>query len=333
MLESNSDQEKACAAAAYVLLSGDYLRKKMEKRNRRWWMTSLNESRKRYSATDMLSDLKQEPSGKFQNFFRMSATDFESLLGKIGKFIAKKSTNMREPIPIQERLAVTLIFFATGDSQSSLSYLFKFSKQTISRCIDDVCKAIIQELKEEIKLPKNEDEWLCIAQQYENQWNFPSCLRAIDGKHVVIQCQIIHLQSFFFFNYKGTFRVVLLALVDTRYCFSFVDTGCQGRISDGGVFNNSALLTKLKMGQLKLPHERKLQPLGKNLLYVFLGDSAFALSRHMMKPYPGNFEKRSTQRIFNYRLSRARRVVENVFGIMASVFEFSENRWTYNRTN
>ncbi|XP_055928085.1 uncharacterized protein LOC129959288 [Argiope bruennichi] len=197
MLESDSDQEKACAAAAYVLLSGDYLRKKMEKRNRRWWMTSLNESRKRYSATDMLSDLKQEPSGKFQNFFRMSATDFESLLGKIGKFIAKKSTNMREPIPIQERLAVTLIFFATGDSQSSLSYLFKFSKQTISRCIDDVCKAIIQELKEEIKLPKNEDEWLCIAQQYENQWNFPSCLRAIDGKHVVIQCQIIHLQSTF----------------------------------------------------------------------------------------------------------------------------------------
>ncbi|XP_055944313.1 uncharacterized protein LOC129975284 [Argiope bruennichi] len=74
------------------------------------------------------------------------------------------------------------------------------------------------------------------------------------------------------------------------------------------------------MEQLKLPHNRKLQPLGKNLPYVFLGDSAFALRRHMMKPYPGNFEKGSTERIFNYRLSRARRVVENVFGIMASVF-------------
>lgn len=39
-----------------------------------------------------------------------------------------------------------------------------------------------------------------------------------------------------------------------------------------------------------------------------------------MKPYPGVYNKGSSQRIFNYRLSRARRVVENVFGIMTSVF-------------
>ncbi|KAF8788888.1 putative nuclease HARBI1 like protein [Argiope bruennichi] len=248
----------------------------------------------------------------------MSATDFESLFGKNWKTYCKEKYQHERDYSDSEVLAFTLRFFATGDSYASLSYLFKFSKQTISKCIDDVCKAIIQELKEEIKLPENEDEWLCIAQQFENQWNFPNCLGAIDGKHVVIQCP--NNTSTEFFNYKGTFSVVLLALVDARYCFTFVDIGCQGRISDGGVFNNSVLLTKLKMEQLKLPHNRKLQPLGKNLPYVFLGDSAFALSRHMMKPYPGNFEKGSTERIFNYRLSRASRVVENVFGIMASVF-------------
>ncbi|KAF8789256.1 putative nuclease HARBI1 like protein [Argiope bruennichi] len=204
---------------------------------------------------------------------------------------------MRETIPIQERIAVTLRFFATGDSYASLSYLFKFSKQTISRCIDDVCKAIIQELKEEIKLPENEDEWLCIAQQFEISGTFRTVWERLTGN-----------------------TVVLLALVDAHYCFTFVDIGYQGRLSDGGVFNNSVLLTKLKMEQLKLPHDSKLQPLGKNSPCVFLGDSAFALSRHVMKPYPGNFEKGSTQRIFNYRFSRARRVVENVFGIMTSVF-------------
>lgn len=114
--------------------------------------------------------------------------------------------------------------------------------------------------------------------------------------------------------------MVLLALVDAHYRFTFVDIGCQGRISDGGVFNNSSLFSKLQKGQLKLPPDRKLPSFDKILPYVFVGDAAFALSRHMMKPYPGIYEKGSAQRIFGYRLSRARRVVENVFGIMASVF-------------
>lgn len=48
-----------------------------------------------------------------------------------------------------------------------------------------------------------------------------------------------------FYNYKGTFSVVLLALVDANYCFTFVDIGCQGRISNGGVFRNSSLFEKL----------------------------------------------------------------------------------------
>jgi len=56
------------------------------------------------------------------------------------------------------------------------------------------------------------------------------------------------------------------------------------------------------------------------LSYVFLGDDAFALNKHMMKPYTGVYEKGNAKRIFNYRLSRARRVVENVIGIMSSVF-------------
>jgi hypothetical protein len=66
-----------------------------------------------------------------------------------------------------------------------------------------------------------------------------------------------------------------------------------------------------------------LEPLpGKNkpLPHVIIGDDEFSMSEYLLKPYPGMYNKGSRERIFNYRLCRARRAVENVFGIMASIY-------------
>jgi hypothetical protein len=53
--------------------------------------------------------------------------------------------------------------------------------------------------------------------------------------------------------------------------------------------------------------------------YFFAGDDAFPLETSVMKPFAqqGLSEER---RIFNYRLSRGRRVSENVFGILSNRF-------------
>jgi len=159
---------------------------------------------------------------------------------------------------------------------------------------------------------------LKITKEYESLWNFPHCIGAIDGKHIVIQCPTYSASEFY--NYKGTFSVILLALVDANYCFTFVDIGCQGRISDGGVFRNSSLFKKLDQKLLNLPPDARLPFQEKSLPFVFVADDAFPLTINIMKPYRGVYNKGTNQRIFNYRLSRSRRVVENVFGIMSSVF-------------
>lgn len=164
----------------------------------------------------------------------------------------------------------------------------------------------------------NCEEWSKVAKEYEDKWNFPHCVGAIDGKHIMIQLPINSGSEFI--NYKGTFSVVLMALVDANYCFLYTNIGCQGRISDGGVFRNTSLFKKIEENKLMLPPD---QPLPSNELpipYIFVADDAFAFSPRIMKPYSGTFHKGCTERAFNYRLSRARRVVENVFGIMSSVF-------------
>jgi hypothetical protein len=52
----------------------------------------------------------------------------------------------------------------------------------------------------------------------------------------------------------------------------------------------------------------------------FIGDEAFPLSENLMKVYPGQPSKGSKEQIFSYRICRARRVVENIFGLASSVF-------------
>ena len=81
----------------------------------------------------------------------------------------------------------------------------------------------------------------------------------MDGKHVPL------INSFNsgskFFNYKGFFSIVLLALFDTNYKFLYVNVRCQSHISDGGVFKNSELYHLLLNGEINLPGSRQLPDL------------------------------------------------------------------------
>lgn len=111
-----------------------------------------------------------------------------------------------------------------------------------------------------------------------------------------------------------------MALVDAHYCFLYADVGCQGRISDGGVYKNTSLYQKIVSNELPLPPDAPLRGRRLPMPYVLVADDAFPLTNRLLKPFPGCHPKGSEQRIFNYRLSRARRIVENAFGIMVSVF-------------
>ena len=130
------------------------------------------------------------------------------------------------------------------------------------------------------------------------------------------------------YNYKGTFSLVLLALVDADYCFTVVDIGSYGRNSDGGIFANSALGQSLKEGTLNIPQDQVLPgspPNNDPIPFVIVGDEAFPLKTYLMRPYPGR-NLTDEKRIYNYRHSRARRLSENVFGILAARWRIFNRR-------
>nr|CAI5849368.1 unnamed protein product [Callosobruchus analis] len=126
----------------------------------------------------------------------------------------------------------------------------------------------------------------------------------MDGKHIAFQGAKSAGSTYYY--YKGEHSMVLLAMVDATYKLIYIDIGVNGRVSDGGVYARSSLAIHLTSQSRPIPH-------------VILADAAFPFSNHIMTPYP--FRNMShEERIFNYRLSRGRRIVENVFGIMANRF-------------
>lgn len=169
-----------------------------------------------------------------------------------------------------------------------------------------------------LQMPQNAEEWEGVAKCFNEKWNFPNCVGAIDGKHISIQAPVHSGTEFF--NYKGFFSIILLAVVDANYNFIYANVGCQGRISDSGVFNATFFKKCLEDNMMHLPLPRPLPQSSFSMPYVFVGDEAFKLTCNVMKPFSGLHNKRTKQRIFNYRLSRSRRVSENAFGIMSSSF-------------
>ena len=135
-----------------------------------------------------------------------------------------------------------------------------------------------------LMIPTTPDEWRRITDKFGLRWNFHHCCGAIDGKHISIKKPA--KSGSHFFNYKGFYSIVLLALVDSEYKFLWVNMGAQGSCSDAAVYNHSTLEPRLRNGTLGLPDPESLPRDDKDTGYFIVADDAFALCSYMLKPYP-----------------------------------------------
>ena len=294
-------------------------RERRERNRRRWWIRPWIVNRPLLGQYQrLMRELSDEDRSSFRNFVRMDPPMFDELLQRIGPRIGRQDTNYRKALEPGLKLAITLRFMATGDSYKSLMYGFRVPHNTISLIVKQVCQAIVQEYAEEvIQCPTTEQEWRAIAEQFERRWNFPHALGALDGKHVGIRQP--RGGGSVYYNYKGFHSIILMALVDADYKFLWVDVGTAGSTSDCAIFNLSELKEMFEADTIGVPAPDPLTHDDQPTPYFLIGDDAFPLRTWLMKPFSQrqlNHEKR----IFNYRLSRARRIVENAFGILANRF-------------
>ncbi|KAJ8685504.1 hypothetical protein QAD02_021297 [Eretmocerus hayati] len=305
---------KKCKLALLLLMMADYY---SNLPSREIWVREWVARRKQQGFHhNLFMELQLEDPNKYRRCLRMDVNMFEELLQKVTPLIQKRNTHLRESISAAERLSVTLRHLATGETQESLSLSFRIGQSTISGV-----KAIHQVLAGDyLKFPSSEEEWRVVAQDYGERWNFEHCVGAMDGKHIRIDPP---LQSgSMYYNFHEFFSIVLLALVDAQLRFIYIDVGTNGRASDRGIWNKSVLKLCLDNDSISIPGPSRLPGTDEEFPFVIIGDEGFTLSEELLIPYSKDaLANRRDRRIFNYRLSRARRCSENAFGVMGARFQ------------
>lgn len=199
----------------------------------------------------------------------------------------------------------------------SMAYDYRVGVQTVSDCILETTRAIEKRMLHYFLPAPTQETWAMVDREFWDQWQFPNCIGSLDGKHITIKAP--PRSGSLFFNYKGSFSVVLLALVDANDRFLITQIGDFGRTSDGGVFRNSALCKGLETNTLHVPPGTPLPDtefLGE-VPYVIVADAAFPLKPFLLKPFGGRNLSRD-KATFSYRLSKACMTVEKAFGILAA---------------
>ncbi|XP_043246600.1 protein ALP1-like [Amphibalanus amphitrite] len=267
---------------------------------RRLWVSDVLQRRDELGEyANLVQELRLNDPQRHLQYFRLNKGAFDLLQARIEDEITRSTTTSRQPVSAPQRLAVTLRYLASGEEFSALAPSYRLGEST-TRAAVYTCRAIAHE------------------REFREWWQFPNCVAAIDGKHVTIRAPPNSGSEYF--NYKHQFSVVLMTAVDAMYNFAFVAVGSAGRESDG--FRSLRLAQRLADGSLGLPQPSPLPGGREALPHVLVGDEVFPLLPNLMRPYPGRREGQMGDRgrVFNYRLSRARRVSENAFRILAQTW-------------
>ncbi|XP_049271307.1 uncharacterized protein LOC119391642 [Rhipicephalus sanguineus] len=260
----------------------------------------------------------------FRQAFRVSPTTFRYLVESCRPSLERQTTNMREAISVEKRVAAGMYRLCSSAEDRTIADLFGIGRSTVNTVFREFCKTVVDRL---------EDAWIQMA------------VGALDGCHFPVSPPKDHAADYY--NYKGWYSMILLAVVDHRYCFKYINVGAPGRCHDAYVYGRSWLCEKIERGLLASPvaiiEHCPVKPL-------ILCDQAFPLTETLLKPFPSAspgcqqneirhiccYELvtgihsivwyRSTKAIFNYNLSKTRRIVENAFGRLKVRFRFTMKR-------
>ncbi|CAN8026648.1 unnamed protein product [Ixodes persulcatus] len=256
------------------------------------------------------------PAYVFKQSFRVMPSTFRYLVDVCRPHMERQVTAMRATISVEKRVGASLYKLCSTAEDRTIAHLFGLGRSTINELYKEFCQVIVSALEPEWVKMISAAELAEHVREFEATLDFPQAIGALDGCHFPVSPPQADATDYR--NYKGWYSIILLALVDHRYRFRYVNVGAPGRCHDAHVFRRSALAGILEGPTFQKP---MITINGTAVPPLILCDQAFPLTSNLLKPYPRkDVTDNSTQAGFNKRLSAARRIVENAFGRVKARF-------------
>lgn len=243
--------------------------------------------------------------------FRISKATFEYLCNEIRPHIRRQNTRFRECVSEEHRLAITLWCLATTSEYRTIGHLFGVARSTVCVIVHDTCEVIVKVLlKRYIHFPTDANDLQELVRGFKSKWGIIQCAGSIDGCHIPVLPPANNHTDYY--NRKGWYSVILQGVVDHEYRFRDIYVGWPGSVHDARVLAHSSFYRKAISKEIlngdSITVENETVPV------FVVGDSAYPLSTWLMKPFAQNTALSPQEIQFNYRISKARIVVENAFG-------------------
>ncbi|XP_050340014.1 putative nuclease HARBI1 [Bactrocera neohumeralis] len=182
------------------------------------------------------------------------------------------------------------------------------SQPTISRCIEYICKLVVERKHGEVRFPNSVEEYNRIKTGFYSKFGIKGVIGAIDCTHVGIIAPALSstVVPHDYMNRKGYYSINVEALCDDELIFRHVNAKFPGSCHDSGIWTTSP-------ARIKLIREHS-----DGAFKWLLGDSGYPLEPWLLTPV-ANPETPNEQN-FNTRHIKARNTIERAFGVLKSRF-------------
>ena len=141
----------------------------------------------------------------------MSQETFTYLCNQLRPRIMRRNSRFHTAISVEQSVAITIWCLATPCEYQTIGHLFGVARSTICVVVHEVCKPVVKVLQPKyIQFPTG-DQLQTILAGFEELWNIPQCVGAIDGSHMPVLAPTGNHTDYY--NCKGWYSVLVQGTV------------------------------------------------------------------------------------------------------------------------